>query len=98
MRGWQNNKDKVKSPPQRRWLDIFSFLHYKWCKISKEYTPKEVALIELRGVLKCICNNQQFSGVLEYWSDGVMEDRRDAFFLPEQITEKRKIFKSYSLF
>jgi hypothetical protein len=35
--------------------------------------PKDVALIDPRGVLKCLCKNQQFSGVLEYWSDGVME-------------------------
>jgi hypothetical protein len=34
--------------------------------------------------------DQQFSGVLEYWSDGVMENRSYAFFLPEQNTEKRK--------
>jgi hypothetical protein len=37
-------------------------------------------------------------GVLEYWSDGVMEDRSYAFFLPEQNTEKRKNIQiSFSL-
>jgi hypothetical protein len=49
-----------------------------------------VALIDHRGVLKCLCKNQQFSGVLEYWSDGEMEKRSYAFFLTEQNTEKRK--------
>ncbi len=56
----------------------------------KNPRPKDVALIDPRGVLKCLCKNQQFSGVLEYWSDGVMENRSYAFFLPEQNTEKRK--------
>ncbi len=90
-----------------------------------------MALIDPRGVLKCLCKNQQFSGppspsrdrdgigrrdlqgnhsyfrnisetksynsdyeisvwAREYWSDGVMENRSYAFFLPEKITEKRK--------
>jgi hypothetical protein len=52
--------------------------------------PKDVALIDPGGVLKCHCKNQLFSGVLEYWSNGVMENRSYDFFLPEQNTEKRK--------
>jgi hypothetical protein len=54
------------------------------------YAGEDVALIDPRGVLKCLCKNQQFSGVLEYWSDGVMENRSYAFFLPEQNKEKLK--------
>jgi hypothetical protein len=58
--------------------------------LVKNPRPQNVALIDPGGVLKCLCKNQQFFGVLEYWSDGVMENRSYAFFLPEQSTEKRK--------
>jgi hypothetical protein len=51
-----------------------------------------VALIDPRGVLKCLCNpaSSGINSFLEYWSDGVMENSSYAFFLPEQNTEKRK--------
>jgi hypothetical protein len=37
--------------------------------------PKDVALIDPRGVLKCLCNpaSSGINSFLEYWSIGVME-------------------------
>jgi hypothetical protein len=60
---------------------------------SKESTPKDVALIDARGVLKYHCRNQQFSGVMEYWKIAVMP-----FFCKHRTQKNKKMFSSYSLY